>query len=198
MKCLNCKVRRPATLRVKLSLQFLSFQTQWNNDRMRVQTILRATTATPDSALKTVSKVLFLRQFQKRLGAQSSYVVRYLEGSNAGETTTMGNDRNLNSLTCWMKCLHCKVRCPVTLRVKLSLHFLSFQTEWNNDRMRVQTILHATTATPDSALKTVSKLWYVRQFENLHPVLGVLEKIHISEITSFSMLYMLILSLMLI
>ena len=67
---------------------------------MRVQTILRATTATPDSALKTVSKVLFLRQFQKRLGAQSSYVVRYLEGSNAGETTTMGNDRNLNSLTC--------------------------------------------------------------------------------------------------
>ena len=48
--------------------------------------------------------------------------------------------------------------------------------------MRVQTILRATTATPDSALKTVSKVWYVRQFENLHPVLGVLEKIHISEI----------------
>ena len=49
---------------------------------MRVQTILRATTATPDSALKTVSKVWFLRQFKLRLGAQSSYVVKYFEGSN--------------------------------------------------------------------------------------------------------------------
>ena len=50
---------------------------------MRVQTILRATTATLDSALETVSKVRFLRQFQNRLGAQSSYVVKYFKGSNA-------------------------------------------------------------------------------------------------------------------
>ena len=49
---------------------------------MRVQTILRATTATLDSALKTVSKVWFLRQFKLRLGAQSSYAFKYFEGSN--------------------------------------------------------------------------------------------------------------------